>query len=154
MRHGVVISLAMLAAIGCTQSVDLEVERQGLMEADRAFARATASRGVEGWTSFFAEDGVMFRAGHPVTGHSVIRQLMAALDDSTFQLNWEPNDAYLSAAADLGYTVGRYEARRTAADGSVSASTGSYVTIWRRADDGSWEVVLDIGNPDEPPATP
>ena len=155
MRLGAMVSLALLAAIGCAPSVDVESERGGLMEADRAFARATAAQGVEGWVSFFAEDGVMFGAGRPVEGRTAIREFMApALDNPNFELTWEPNEAHLSAAADLGYTIGRFESRNTAADGTVATTTGSYVTIWRRADDGSWEIVLDIGNPDAPPATP
>ena len=121
-----------------------------LMDADREFARLTAQQGSEGWVSFFAEDGTMFRGGSPVIGHDAIREIMApALDGDRFSLTWEPETGEIAASGDLGYTRGRWESRSTGADGATTVRTGSYVTIWKRVEDGSWKVTLDIGNPDD-----
>ncbi len=131
-----------------------EVEREALMDADRRFGEATAERGVEGWLGYFAEDGVMFRPGGMVTGHDSIRALMTPLlVDTSYALGWEPMDAQVSAARDLGYTVGRYHSTRRREDGTALVQRGSYVTIWKKQSGGQWRVVLDIGSPDGPPDT-
>ena len=126
-----------------------------LMEADRTFARETAERGVEGWVAWFAEDGAMYLpGGEPVRGAEAIREVMATfLDAPGNSLRWEPSEARPGTGGDMGYTVGRYESQREGADGEVSRSTGTYLTVWSRQDDGSWKVVADLGNMD-PPASP
>jgi ketosteroid isomerase-like protein len=145
-----VLWVAVVGTVGCTSNPDLAAERENLAAADRAFARATAARGVEGWVANFANDGVMFQAGAIVRGHAAIEELMApAFSDSSYSLSWEPEYVEVASSADLGYTVGRYESRRVGADGVSLVGTGTYVTIWRRDSTGSWKVVLDIGSPDE-----
>ncbi len=144
--------LAPLAALACSPVADLNGERERLLEADRAFARETQARGVEGWVSYFAADGVMFRSGGPVVGHEGIRELMApAFGDTTFSLTWEPQAAEVAEAGDLGYTYGRYRSTRIVPNRQSEVRTGSYVTIWRRQLDATWRVALDIGSPDAPP---
>ncbi len=136
-----------LALAGCSSTPDMAVELESLKEADRAFNGATAANGAEGWVASFAEDGVMFRAGELVRGHAAIRELMGpAFADPGFSLTWEPTHAEVSSAADLGYTIGRYESRRVGEAGDTVIGTGSYVTIWRRDAGGVWKVVLDIGS--------
>lgn len=119
------------------------------MDADRAFARVTRERGAEGWASFFAADGVMIVPGREVRGPDEIREVMEqSFGDTTFTISWEPRRAEISAVGDLGYTVGRYETRRSDADDEPITQGGTYVTIWRSNSEGTWQVVLDVGAPD------
>ena len=141
--------LVVLSACGTTP--DLEADRQAMMDADRAFAQATAAKGVDGWVSYFTEDGVQFRPGGTISGHAAIRELMTpAFSDTSSSFSWEPEHARVSQSGDLGYTVGRYRSTHIGTDGVEVVATGSYVSIWRRQPDGSWKVELDIGNPDNP----
>ncbi|KPJ93465.1 MAG: hypothetical protein AMS18_05700 [Gemmatimonas sp. SG8_17] len=150
MRPTPLIPLLLVAVTSCDSAPDLVAAREAIMDADRAFAQATAARGVDGWVSYFADDGVQFRPGGTVSGHAEIRAMMApAFADTNFSLTWEPVTAEVSLAGDLGYTIGRYESRGLGTDGQETVSTGSYVSIWRKQPDGSWKVVLDIGNPDQ-----
>jgi ketosteroid isomerase-like protein len=150
MRPASLPSLLVVAVLACDQAPDPAAARQAIMDADRAFARATADSGVAGWVSHFADDGVQFRSGGTVSGHAGIRELMAPVfADTNFSLTWEPVTGEVSLSGDLGYTVGRYQSGYLGAGDSSTVSTGSYVTIWRRQPDGSWKVALDIGNPDE-----
>lgn len=121
---------------------------QELIEADRAFARATAERGAEGWASFFSDSGRMIPNGQAeVRGRSRIEEAMAPLlSDPDYSLTWEPEGAEISAGGNLGYTWGRYSSRRLAPEGGEQISQGRYLTIWRRQTDGSWKVELDMGN--------
>ena len=120
------------------------------MDADRAFAQETAARGVEGWVAFFAEDGKMFPPEGIATGKDAKRDARAgSFSDPGRQLTWEPSSAVVSAPGDLAYTLGRWELLSTETTGSAGVlARGNYVTIWRREPDGSWKVVVDIGNND------
>lgn len=124
-----------------------------LMAADRAFAVAAAARGLEGWMSFMASDAVRLgRMANPVRGTDAIRKADAGtFADPALRLEWTPTDAGVFDRH-LGWTVGRYEIVRRGGGGSASVlGRGRYITIWRRAADGRWLVVLDTGAPDPPP---
>jgi ketosteroid isomerase-like protein len=130
----------------CTRTVDVAATRAALQDADRAFDRATAERRIEGWLDFFAEDGAMLRPGGVVTGKAAIREYMkSAFGDSSFTLHWAPTRSDVGAAGDLGYTVGRSEARRRDEKGGIVVRTGTYLTVWKKQADRSWRVALDIG---------
>jgi ketosteroid isomerase-like protein len=123
--------------------------RASLLAADRAFAKATDARGVEGWMSYFAADAVSMPDGGPIVQDTarVRADIAALLRDSTIKLRWDPERAELAASRDLGYTYGYWRLLRLAANAdSQVVARGKYVTIWRRVPPGEWKVVLDIGN--------
>lgn len=145
-----------LAALGaCARSEDVAATRAALLDADRAFNRATAERRTDGWVDFFAEDGAMIWPARTFTGKIAIRERMAQLfADTSFALTWEPTGADVGRAGDLGYTVGSSESRYRDARGTSVTRTGRYLTVWKKQADGSWKVVVDIGVQDPPPAAP
>ena len=147
MRYQVIVAAVLFVA--CNVGVRLERDRQELAAADRAFSDATSERGVDGWVEYFADDGLMVIEGGLVTGHDSIRALMGpSLADTNYSMTWEPVEADVSAGRDLGYTRGRYLSQRRLEGGLTVTRRGTYVTIWKRQDDRSWKVVLDIGTPD------
>jgi len=123
--------------------------RAELMDADRAFNEATANQGASGWVSFFAQDGAMISEGvGEIRGHDAIETTMeGAFSDPSFRLTWEPIRAEVSEGGDLGYTVGRYTSVRIGNLGQEVRRRGLYVSIWRRQEDGSWKVEMDLGTP-------
>ena len=139
---------------GCVHRVDVEVERRSLMDADRTFAEDTARHGAKGWASWFTEKGVMLPSGEPITeGREAIRASMArSLSYPGFSLTWQPLRAEVSQGGDLGYTVGRFEAAVVKNGERSVLQRGKYVTVWRRQQDGTWKVELDVGNPGDPEA--
>ena len=123
-----------------------------LLQADSDFDRAVAAGGIEAWVAYFAEDGIMFRAGEVVRGHAAIREMMApAFATPGFSLRWKPVRADIGASGDLGYTYGTYENTSPGADGKPEVRTGMYVTIWKLQPDKSWKVAVDLGSPAPPP---
>ena len=144
------LTLPLVALAACAQEAppppppDPEV----LMEADRAFSRDVGERGAEAWVSWFADDGAQIQPGAgEVRGKEAIRQLMAGLDDPDFSLRWEPLRADIAASGDLGWTTGEYVSEGKGPDGEPRRGQGRYVSIWRKQADGSWKVVMDLGNP-------
>jgi ketosteroid isomerase-like protein len=112
-----------------------------LWDAELRFAEATAARGAAGWAEWFARDGVILRRGAIVRGKNAIRDFVTPmLDDPDVSLVWSPVQGEVSAAGDLGYVFGAWEA-----SDRDSELRGMYMTAWRREDDG-WKVVADIGD--------
>jgi ketosteroid isomerase-like protein len=158
-KHVVISALALVLVSGCGAPRDPGPDSRpatvdDLLEADRAFGRATAERRLEGWMSFFEDDSARLLPGQVVRGLGEIRALDAELfDDPTLSLEWEPLDGGLFRDLDHGFTTGRYEVVRAEAGGSSPepevVSRGTYVTIWRRGESG-WKVILDTGSPDPP----
>jgi ketosteroid isomerase-like protein len=143
----------LLLVSSCQGRPDLDAARLSLMEADRAFARSVADRRLEAWVEAFDTTGIQMRPNRPFTpGHEEIRRLMTpAFADTSWHLSWEPRLAFVSASADLGYTLGTYQSVRRDSTGQERSGTGKYVTIWRKQADGGWKAVFDGGNPDTSP---
>lgn len=150
----VALALAALASAGCSRAPEAEDPRAAMMEADRAFARAAAERGAEGFKSFLEENAGTIRPDQPVIrGREPHAELWRALlEDPLRRVAWGPEVAEVSAAGDMGFTVGRYEITEETATGRVIVGSGHYLTIWRKQRDGSWKVAFDSGVPDTQPA--
>ena len=142
-----------LALAACAGKQNGAGAAEGIRNADIAFAKATAEHGVDGWTAWFADSGVMVIPGRNVVGRAAIRTLMAPeLGDTTVALTWKPVSVEVSAGGTMGFSIGRWERTpRAGAPAGAAVRHGSYVTIWRKQGDGTWKVALDIGNADPAP---
>jgi ketosteroid isomerase-like protein len=115
------------------------------LEAD--FMKATAEHGSQGYISYYADDAVEVPNGEGlIHGKANIAKTMAFLDDKTNHLTWTPVGADIAASGDLGYTYGTYEFTSKGKDGKPVVDHGKYTSIWKKQQDGSWKVVLDMGN--------
>ncbi len=163
MRTALMVGLVALAG-GCaraqgglpgpTPAADTAGIAAQLMAADRAFNDAAAARGLDGWMSFFAPEAVSLnRMAEPARGEAAVRARSAAtFANPAVRLTWGPIDAGAFLDGRSGWTVGRYEIRRRAADGAETvAGTGRYITLWRRAEGNRWLITLDTGAPDPRP---
>jgi ketosteroid isomerase-like protein len=126
-------------------------EQQALLEADRRFDRETAEQGVDGWVSWFAPNGSMVNGDQPpLVGHETIRAAMTpALAGA--ELRWHPDRAEVVVPGAIVVTTGTYVSRRKTAGGEEQRSTGRYVSVWKKQEDGTWKVLLDTGVPDPAP---
>jgi len=140
-------SCAVALLCGCAHRVDVAKERKALMDADTQFARDTAERGVEGWVSWFTDDGTMYPpARDAIEGRAAIREQMGDLYDPRsgqggLRLDWQPIRAEVSESGELGWTTGTSKVVTTA-----GMRQGRYITVWRKQADGSWKVWADLGN--------
>ena len=121
---------------------------QTLIETDEAFNQATQELGAVGWASFFDDSGVMIQEGvGEIGGLDAIYSTMDAMFSAPgASLTWEPRWAHASDDGTLGFTVGDYESTGVDSNGESMWSYGLYVSIWRRQFDGSWKVLMDLGN--------
>ena len=145
-----VMQLLSLLLILSGFSLAVDRDTKVLMDAERAFAKATAERGVDGWMEFMAPNAVELSA-EPLVGLDQIRAGMGKqFKLPGFKITWEPTKAEFLGKGDVGFAVGRYEVRFTGDDGKPQVEKGTYLTTWQKQKDGSWKVVSDIGSPDPP----
>lgn len=121
-------------------SKDADLLRQ--LEAD--FAKAVAKHGHDAFVSYFAEDGVELENGGGINTKDDMRKEGPWPPDMS--LTWTPVKAEMAASGDLGYTYGNYVLKTKDKDGNPVTQYGKYASIWKKQKDGSWKVVLDMGN--------
>lgn len=118
-----------------------------LKQLEAQFMKAAAEKGSQGYMSYYADDSVEVPNGAPlIQGKTEIAKGMGFLDDKNNRLIWTPVGADISASADLGYTYGTFEFHAINKDGKPTVDYGKYTSIWKLQKDGSWKVVLDMGN--------
>lgn len=140
------MKMLLLGALLLSRLLAGELENS-LMEADRAFGRATAERGLDGWMSFFAEDAQANTHNGVLRGRAELRKYYSGMfSRREFSIRWTPLYAEASKDGSLGYTFGEAETSFRDEKGAVQKRPGRYVTIWRRQPGSSWKVVTDIGN--------
>lgn len=111
------------------------------------FMRAAAEKGAEGYMSYYADDAVEAPNGAPpIQGKAEIAKTMGFLDDKNNNLTWTPVGGDISSSGDLGYTYGTYQFHSKDKEGKAHVEYGKYTSIWKLQKDGSWKVVLDMGN--------
>ena len=146
MRAAVLIVASCLASIACADTEqdvrcseiafsksaelrDAEAFRS-FIDADARFVGNSVARGpdaiVEAWSDFFAEDGPTIK--------------------------WRPRFVEVLVDGELALTRGPYRLTVSDEEGRASERWGTFNSVWRRNDNGKWQVVFDAGSaPDESP---
>lgn len=139
--------VAVFALPGNLFSTPPKTTAETLKQLEGEFMKAALEKGSHGYMSYYAENSVEVpNGGQLIEGKVNIAKGMGFLDDKNNQLLWTPVGADISSAADLGYTYGNYEFHSKDKDGKPSIEYGKYTSIWKLQKDGSWKVVLDMGN--------
>jgi len=142
-----VAGLIVLALARPAASAPPPATAETLKQLEGEFMKAAAEKGSAGYMSYYADDAVEVPNNAPVIHGKVnIAKDMAFLDDKTNHLTWSPLGADISDSGDLGYTYGNYEFTSNDKDGKAVVDRGKYTSIWKKQKDGSWKVVLDMGN--------
>ena len=136
------LSLLALAACNRLPEVDLEAERDALLEADRAWS----SMALEQQIAQLADDAIYMVDGAPtLLGKRAIAaswRVESMLPG--FSIDWTPERAEVSVGGDLGWTFGSNEISLENAKGELLTTLGTYVSVWRKDGSGSWKIVADI----------
>lgn len=118
-----------------------------LKQLEREFMNSAAEGGSKGYMAYYAEDSVELPDNYGlIQGKAEIAKTMGFLDDKNNRLMWTPVGADVSWSGDMGYTYGTFEFHSRDKNGKPMVDYGKYTSIWKRQKDGSWKVVLDMGN--------
>src|SRR6056297_1000021 len=133
----------------CNTSVDIEQEKQTILQADVAFSDRSVQVGNhQAFLVFAAPDVVLLKPNSfPIVGKPALKKLYTELTDTNYRLTWQPSYAKISQSTDLGYTYGIYLLEITSGKQKGDVQRGTYCTIWEKNAKGEWRFVLDTGNP-------
>jgi ketosteroid isomerase-like protein len=123
----------------------MEKENERLLQTDIEFSKKSVELGAaEAFRLYLADSALELPAGgEPVMGRDSIYSEMKG---GHYVLQWEPRKAEVSTSGDLGYTWGTYALTTEDAAGQTKTSYGKYLDVWKKQSDGSWKVLIDIGN--------
>jgi len=134
-----------------------EAASERLVEAKRAIDRGNA-QWIEAWekgnpemlTAIFADDGVILsRGGRLIKGHQqILEREKEAMQSVTRPIKVSVITVNVWLDGDTAYETGKYKYEQTEKD-KPAAEEGRYVTIWKRQDDGSWKLSMDMAVPEK-----
>jgi ketosteroid isomerase-like protein len=112
--------------VGFSQSVEMKdiAAFQSFIDADARFVGGTVTRGVADITTAW---GVFF-------------------SDDAPKMKWRPQIIEVLDDARLALSRGPYRMIVQGPDGTTTERWGTFNSVWRKQDDGSWKVVFDAGN--------
>ena len=113
-----------------------------IIKADEAFSELSRRAGMKkAFIEYINNEGILLRPNHPpIIGADAI-DFLSQINDSSYILTWSPGGGEIAASADLGYTYGIYKLEM-----KDTILRGTYVSIWKKQNDGKWKFVLDTGN--------
>ena len=147
MQRFLVISLTLVASLA---SADLAHE-VGCREI--GFSKSIENRDLEAFKSFIDPDA-RFISQAPLRGIEAIATSWSAfIPEDGPRIKWRPQFVEVLEDETLALTRGPYRYTTKNEAGEPLVFWGTFNSVWRKQDDGSWRVVFDAGNPAaEPPA--
>jgi ketosteroid isomerase-like protein len=109
---------------------------------------------LEAILKFYAPDAVfLLPSGDRITGSVALRTLFQNIM-ATFHSDLTLHSQNLETSGDLAYDSGDFqETLTTIATGAKITSKGSYVIIFKRQPNGSWQIVQQVWTGASPPGT-
>lgn len=137
--------ISLISVVSCDVSVttDHATVAENLKKTEIAFSDLSKEKGMRiAFLKYIDSSGVLLRPGHyPIVGKDA-QAYLENTTDTAFTLTWVPSDVFVSKSGELGYTYGLYT--YVTKDTSFQ---GTYVSVWRKNNQGEWKFVVDTGNP-------
>ncbi len=144
-----IISFLVFSIGGCffpkrNNAVGSEKDKIALMNADNAFSNMSAEKGMKNaFLEYIDSNGVLLRPNIiPIAGADAVDYIIG-LKDEGYIMTWKPTSAAVAVSGELGYTYGTYLLQPSKKD---TVFYGTYVSIWKKQDDGEWKFILQSAN--------
>ena len=129
-------------------SVDLEAERAALREADSRYSQLATAKDVEGIFNLYAGDATVYPPDEAIISGSdgVLKFIEEFTSAPGLTVSFSPVVIEVSQDGDMGYTINSVEITISDEDGNPVTELARDFHLWRKQQDGSWKVVVDIWN--------
>ena len=140
-----ILLVQLSTSIGVCQQPKLASAALDSMAAtERAFAATSLKEGIRAsFMKFFADSALAF-SPEPYVFKEAAAKRPPPANPLARTLRWEPVAGDVSISGDMGYLMGP----STLTDNSQPKATpyyGFYLSVWKKQDDGTWKVIIDIG---------
>lgn len=133
-----------LSCVSSSNKENIEKWKTEVVEVEKNFNDMAQQEGiVKAFATYAAKDGVIKRNGKLILGQEAIVTWYQNDSKPNETLTWKPDYVDVSNSGDLAYTYGSYIFTTIDSTGTRKEKTGSFHTVWKRQDDGSWKFVWD-----------
>ena len=135
------ICILFVFLLACQPNTTSDVE--DVFNADRAFSKASTEIGFnKAFIEFAHDDAVLLRENSmPLVGKPSLIKVFENAKTEGIDFTWEPTAGDIAKSGELGYSYGFYTIKR-----DTAIEKGTYVSIWKKDENGDWKYVLDTGN--------
>ena len=124
---------------------------QAIKSDEAKWNKQFAAKDQEGLVAHYSDDAFFVAPGVAGTqGSTPIRQVYAtASTDPAFEVHFSSDKIDVAKSGDLASARGKFSEKYTdKKTGKVMSDSGSYITVYRKQDDGSWKAVEDFAAAD------
>lgn len=156
--HGSIVfaGAAALALVvgGCQKQAatgDPEAVKNAIKADEKKWNDEFKAKDTESLVGHYADDAYFVAPGvKPADGLTPIRKAYAdAMTDSAFSVNFASDKIDVSASGDMAYARGHFSEKYTDPKTSkLMTDSGSYLTVYKKQQDGSWKAVEDFAAAD------
>lgn len=159
------LAMALSACEKASKGADADSVKQAIQTDEAKWNQQFKSKDTEALVDHYSDDAFFTAPGVAgVQGSTSIRQVYAnASTDPAFELQFKSDKIDVSKSGDMAYARGKFDEQYTdPKTGKVMSDSGSYITVYKKQDDGSWKAVEDFAAadpgttkpvPPKPPAT-
>jgi len=135
------IFLLFLIISGCQMNKKPSVEE--LFEVDKKFSLLSTEIGYNNaFIEFAHDDAVLLKKNSmPIEGKQSVINIYEKVSAEGVDFTWQPLNGKIAQSGELGYTYGTYKIKI-----DTLISVGTYVSIWKKDEQGNWKYILDSGN--------
>jgi ketosteroid isomerase-like protein len=141
--NGLDLSSGTRPALNPLTQPDLSPEVIQLLELEAKFSDDVAANGGSAFAKWFAEDGITLANGRSAVIGKAAIAAQARWDPKQYQLTWIAQGARMGPSNDMGFTWGHYDSAAKDVHGETVKTSGRYMTVWRKMQDGSWKVQME-----------
>lgn len=130
---------------GSASGTDPDAAKKAVQADEKSWNEQFKSKDSEGLVGRYADDAYFVGPGvKPADGSTAIRKVYAdALTDKAISVSFGSDK--MDASGDLAYSRGHFTENYTdPKSGKVMTHSGSYLTLYKKQQDGSWKVVEDF----------
>jgi uncharacterized protein (TIGR02246 family) len=157
LHRSVAVGMAAFGLVvgGCQKqsaaNADADSIKTAIKADEKAWNDQFKSNDTEGLVGHYASDAFFIAPGvKSADGSTAIRKAYAAAaTDKNFHIEFASDKIDVAASGDLAYARGHFSEKYTdPSTGKVMQDSGSYITVYKKQDDGSWKAVEDFAAAD------
>lgn len=126
-------------------NVDKEEIKKEIFQAEKAFEKMTAEKGIPQAFYYFADENAVIKRENDtlIIGRENIKTYYEKNNNENAKVNWTADFIDVSDCGNLAYTYGNYRWLIKNDEGEIVEYKGVFHTVWKRQQDGNWKYVWD-----------
>lgn len=133
-----------------SRKADPESIRQAIQAQEAEWQADMKAGKTEDVAGQYTDDAVFVASGAVSDGSTQIRKMLAdASADRAFSIQFASDKVDVAASGDMAYSRGHFTEKYTdRKSGKVMTDSGTYLSVYRKQNDGQWKMVADFAAAD------